>query len=173
MVQIGEIVGAHGIRGEVRVRSLTAEPRAVAAYGPLHDLAGRRMLRLRARGTSGGVVICAIEGVADRNGAEALKGVRLHVPRSRLPRTAEDEFYPADLIGLAAETADGKPAGRVIGVHNFGAGDLIVVAGEDGERWVPFTRRAVPTVDLAAGRIVIDPPVETGGEDAEDGGAAP
>ena len=158
-VLVGAIAGAHGVRGAVRIRSFTDDPAAVAAYGPVFDEAGARRLVLKIVGPTKGGVLAEIEGVRDRNAAEALQGVRLYVPREALPAPGEDEFYQADLVGLAVETADGTALGRVRAVQNFGAGDLLEVERPDGSTVsLPFTRAAVPVVDIAGGRIVADPP---------------
>jgi 16S rRNA processing protein RimM len=161
------IVGApHGVRGAVRIKSFTDAPEAIANYGALEDESRERRFTLRVVGTAkgDGMVIAQISGVADRDRAEALRGLRLYAPRAALPATAEDEFYHADLVGLAAMLEDGTALGTVIAVHDFGAGDMIEVARE-GHRsrggqpvLVPFTRAAVPVVDIAGGRLVIDPP---------------
>lgn len=165
-VCLGMIVAAHGIRGEVKVRSFTENPHALTGYGPLTDPSGR-VLKLKLHGaakpTAGGAMLRAsVEGVTDRNGAEALRNTRLMVPRSALPAAAEGEYYHADLVGLQAETPVGEALGRVVAVQNFGAGDLldILPAGAVSTRdsvLVPFTDAAVPTVDLAAGRLVVNP----------------
>jgi 16S rRNA processing protein RimM len=157
---VGVITGAQGVRGAVRVKSFTATPEDVAAYGPVADEAGTRSLTLRIVGTAKGVVIAKIAGVEDRDAAEAMKGMRLYVERSVLPAAGEEEYYHADLLGLAVELRDGTLLGRVRAVHEYGAGDSIEVAREagGGSVLVPFTRAAVPIVDLAGGRLVIDPP---------------
>jgi 16S rRNA processing protein RimM len=156
------IVGApHGVRGAVRIKSFTDEPGAVANYGTLADESGTKRFALRVIGNvkGDGMVIAALSGVADRDQAEALRGLRLYAPRSALPPAGEDEFYHADLIGLAATLEDGTMLGKVIAVHDFGAGDVIEIARAAGPPvLVPFTRAAVPVVDIAAGRIVVDPP---------------
>jgi 16S rRNA processing protein RimM len=158
-VCVGIIVGAHGVKGAVRVKSFTEEPGDVAAYGPLSDEAGRRSLRLEVIGGTKGAVIARIEGVSDRKGAEALAGTRLYLPRAALPEPEADEYYHADLLGLAAELADGTPLGKVCAVHDFGAGDVIEVERDGGASLlVPFTRQIVPVVDLKGGRLVINPP---------------
>lgn len=155
------IVGAHGVRGGVRIKSYTAHPADVAAYGPVEDQTGRRRFTLTLMGEAGeSVVIARADGIDDRNAAEALKGTRLYVPRAALPLTGDDEFYYADLIGLAAMRPDGTPLGIVASVANHGAGDILDIRLAEGDRLVsvPFTRAVVPTVDIAGGRIVIDPP---------------
>lgn len=163
-VLLGLVVGAHGIKGLVRVLSYTEEPADIAAYGALADETGRRMTLAvagRAPGTKA-VLIARVAGVADRNAAEALKGRRLYVHRAALPRLADaDEFYRSDLVGLEAVGADGGPLGRVTGVLNYGAGDVLEIQRNGrAPLLVPFTRSAVPRVDLAAGRLVVVPPEE-------------
>jgi len=159
LVCLGRIAGAWGVKGGVRIRSYTAEPLDIAAYGPLTDETGAGSYRVRAERVAKGMVLAWIDGVADREAAEALKGVRLYVPRERLPETAPDEFYHEDLIGLEARLADGAPLGRVISVQEYGAGDMLEVKlGTGATVLVPFTRAMVPEIDLAAGRVVVDPP---------------
>jgi 16S rRNA processing protein RimM len=158
---VGVIVGAHGVRGAVRVKPFTAEAAAVAGYGPVEDETGTRRFELRLVGEGKGVVIATVKGVEDRDAAEALKGLRLYVAREALPPPDAEEFYHADLIGLDAMTRSGERLGKVRAVHDYGAGDSLeidVAAG--GTLLVPFTRRAVPEIDLAAGRLVVDPPEE-------------
>ena len=176
MVCVGVVAGAHGVRGLVRVKSFTERPEDIVAYGPLSDEGGARTLILTLAGRSKGQLLARIEGVADRDAAEALKGVRLHVPRAALPEPEADSFYHGDLIGLAAEYPDGRPLGRVRAVHDFGAGtvlELTLAAG--GAAMLPFTRDVVPLVDLAGGRLVADPPaglMPEGDDDDDDDGSA-
>lgn len=170
-VCVGVVVGAHGVRGSLRVKPFTEDPAAVAAYGSVEDEAGERRFRLKVTGLAKGVVTVTAHGVADRDAAEALKGTRLYVARSRLPAPEEDEFYYSDLVGLAAELADGTALGTVKGVFDFGAGDVIELALADGRtEMLPFTRVVVPVVDVAAGRLVVVPPavVEARGGDEGD-----
>ena len=161
-VVVAQVGAAHGVKGEVRVKAFTARPADIAAYGPLEDAGGRRfeIAALRpAAGTSPDMLVVRFAGVGDRNRAETLNGLELSVPRDRLPLAAEDEFYHADLIGLTAATPDAVILGTVTAVQNFGAGDLIEIAPPRGETiLVPFTRTAVPEVDLVARRIVVDLP---------------
>ncbi|MEZ5774718.1 MAG: ribosome maturation factor RimM [Hyphomicrobiaceae bacterium] len=157
-IVLGLITGAHGIRGEVVIRPFTAEPEAIADYGPLSDRAGARAFVIRSpRAVKAGVVV-RIEGIADRNAAEALKGTELYVARSALPEPEADEWYHADLIGLAAVAPDGSAIGRVVAVQNFGAGDLIEIErpGRRETALVPFRDAFVPAVDIEAGRLVVD-----------------
>jgi len=156
------VVGApHGVRGAVRIKSFTDDPGAIASYGALEDESGARCFMLRVIGDAkgDGMVIAKLSGVEDRDRAEALRGLRLYAPRAALPAPAEDEFYHADLVGLAAALADGSKLGTIVAVHDFGAGDMIEVARAEGQPvLVPFTRAAVPLVDIAGGRVVIEPP---------------
>jgi 16S rRNA processing protein RimM len=159
---VGQVAGARGLKGEFFVRTFTADPQGFAQYGPLSNEAGDRLFGVRVVGVAKNGVIARAEGIEDRSAAEALRGTRLYVSRGVLPPAAEDEFYHADLIGLEAETgADDVPSrrlGRVTAVHDFGAGAILEIE-EAGSRsfMVPFTKAAVPEVDLAGGRIVIAP----------------
>jgi 16S rRNA processing protein RimM len=172
LVCVGQVTGAHGVRGLVKLTSFTSEPAAVAAYGPLTDESGTRRFALALKGQVKGHFLAAIEGVQDRDVAEALAGTRLFVERDRLPAADEEEFYHADLIGLAAVTPDGVLLGRVAALHNFGAGDLVEIALEGGGRpLLPFDRLTVPEIDIAGGRIVIDPPAGLLDREAQDGAA--
>jgi len=160
-VCIAVITGPHGVRGQVRVKSFTEEPDGVMAYGPVTDVAGARQFRLKPAGVSRGQMLARIDGVTDRNAAEALRGVELYVDRDRLPQPEEDEFYYADLIGLQAVDEAGNEIGSVRAMQNFGAGDLIEIAVAGGRvELYPFTREVVPVIDLDAGRVVVVPPPE-------------
>jgi 16S rRNA processing protein RimM len=160
---VGQIAGARGLKGEFFVRTFTADPRGLAKYGPLSSEAGDRLLQISIAGVTKNGLVVRAKGIEDRSAAEALRGVRLYVSREVLPPAAEDEFYYADLIGLKAEIsgANDLPSrglGRVTAVHDFGAGPVLEI-NEPGSPsfMVPFTKAAVPEVDLAAGRIVIAP----------------
>jgi 16S rRNA processing protein RimM len=156
---VGVVTGPHGIRGAVRLKSFTANPEDIGAYGPLSDGTGTRRFDLRVTGRVKDALIAEIAGIRDRNGAEALKGLQLHVDRDRLPPPEDDEFYHADLIGLRAELGNGDFLGHVTGLHDFGAGQSIEIAAVAGETlMVPFTKAAVPVIEIAAGRLVVDPP---------------
>lgn len=155
-VLVGEIGRPHGVRGLVRLRAFTADPAAIASYGPLTDESGERRYELALLADG----LARVEGVADRAAAARLTGTRLYVERAALPPPEEDEFYLADLIGLRAETAAGGPLGRVRSVEEHGAGVFLVLDGPP-ERLVPFTRACVPVVDTAAGKVVVEPPEET------------
>jgi len=165
---VGVVVGAHGLTGQLRVKSFTQRPADVAAYGPVEAEAegsAPRRLRLRVTGEGKGFVLARVDGVADRNAADALKGARLFVPRAALPAPGEDEFYSADLLGLAAEDGEGRALGRVSGLFDFGAGEVIEIDGPGGRQMLPFTRATVPVVDIAGGRVVVAPPATVGDED--------
>jgi 16S rRNA processing protein RimM len=178
-VCLGVVAGAHGVRGLVRVKPFTEEPGGVAAYGPVETADGSRRFRIEATGMAKDLVICRLEGIADRDAAQALRGTELYVSRDKLPAADDDDgWYHADLVGLRAEGVDGRDYGRVVAVHNFGAGDLLEIAPSDGGPTVlmSFIDDNVPEVDIAGGRIVIDPPRGTfdGGDEGEeaDGEAA-
>jgi 16S rRNA processing protein RimM len=165
MILMGAIAGVHGVKGEVKVKSFTGDPLAIAAYGPLFDDAGRSFdLKLSSKSAKDAVVIARIAGIADRNAAEALKGRRLYAPREALPEIAEpDEFYAADLIGLGVEDHAGRRLGTVADLQDHGAGPVLVIEGgaaadSKGAFDLPFADRFVPAVDLAARRIVVDLP---------------
>jgi 16S rRNA processing protein RimM len=163
-ILVAEIGVAHGLRGEVRLRSFTEDPMAVQDYGVLEGEDGTQTFAIESLKPAKGCLIARFAGVADRTAAEALRGAKLFVPRDRLPAPEDETFYYADLIGLAAVTGDGQTLGKVVAVHNFGAGDLIEVeAGAGGTVMLPFTAAVVPTIDLAAGRLVVDPPAGTFG----------
>ncbi len=155
---LGAIAGAFGVKGEVRLKSFCAEPAAIADYGPLATEDGRSFTITITRPLKGAFA-ARLSGVTDRDAAEALRGTRLYADRARLPPTGEDEFYHADLIGLAVLDTGGAPLGTVKAVHDHGAGDLLEVERRGRESvLLPFTRATVPTVDLVAGRLIADPP---------------
>jgi len=158
-VCVGVVTGPHGVQGAVRIKSFTEMPEDVARYGPLGDESGARCFELRLIGAGKGVVLARLSGVDDRNQAEALRGQRLYLPRSALPQPDAEEYYHADLIGLEAVLGDGKPVGRVRAIHDFGAGDTLELERPGAPPvMVPFTRAVVPSIELAAGRLVLDPP---------------
>ena len=162
---IGVISGPYGVRGAVRIKSFTADPVDVAAYGDVSDESGKRHFTLTVTGTAKGAVRALIKGINDRDAAEALKGVKLFVPRTVLPVLAEEEYYYCDLVGLDAVLADGTPLGVIKAVQNYGAGDMIEIEEKGGNAIIiPFTRDAVPEVDFAGSRIVVTPPEELEGE---------
>lgn len=161
---LGKIVGAHGVRGRVRIRAFTAEPQAVAGYGPVLTADGHVLTLLAPQVAAKGMVIASVTGITDRDAAEALAGQSFSVERAKLPPTrAPDEYYQADLIGLAAVDPEGRALGAVAAVHDYGAGPLLELdLPSGGSRLVPFTREVALEVDLSSGRIVLALPVETG-----------
>ena len=162
-ILVGRIGAAHGIAGEVRITTFTAEPLAIGSYGPLlTDRPGITVAIEKAR-QSKGVVIARLEGVADRNAAEALNGTALYITREKLPPPEdEDDFYHSDLIGLEARLGDGSVLGEVIAIPNFGASDLIEVRDQrSGDTYLyPFTKAVVPIVRIDEGYLVIEVPVD-------------
>lgn len=161
LVCVAVVAAPHGVRGALRLRCFTERPENVARYGPVYDESGTRLFRLAVVGAARDGVIVTAEGVTDRDAAERLRGVRLHVPRSALPETGEDEFYVADLVGLEAVLPDGARFGRIAAVSNFGAGDVVELAAADGATLtLPFTRDCFPEIDVAARRVVCRPPAE-------------
>ncbi len=161
LVCLGEVLGAHGVRGAVRIKSFAMNVSDIAAYGPLQSEDGGKRFELTVRGVSRGAVLAEIDGIDRREAAAALRGTRLYVRREALPDTAEDDFYHADLIGLSARTASGESYGVVCGIYDYGAGDVIEIERDkDTPILFPFTRENVPEIDLAAGCLVIDPPAE-------------
>lgn len=159
-VCVAAVASPHGIRGALKLRCFTARPEDAVAYGPLYDKQGNR-LPLKVIGSSRGGILVEVEGIADRNAAEALRGVELFVPRTALPDLGPDEFYHTDLEGLDVLRADGARLGVVRALANFGAGDILEVLADDGRTIaLPFDQATVRSVDLAAGRVVVEPPPE-------------
>ncbi len=170
-VLLAVVLGAHGLKGEVRVKTFTATPEQLSAYGPLHARDGRAFtVTLLRPGVGAAKVNEAVVGfaeISDRDAAEALKGTELFIARTALPAAEEDEFYHADLIGLDADDAEGRRLGKVLSVQNYGAGDVLVLVTETGDEiWLAFTRQNVPEIDVKNGRIVVVVPdeVEAGDE---------
>lgn len=160
-VCVAQIGAAHGLRGEVRLRSFTADPEAIASYGPLESEDGARRFEIEALRPAKDHFVARLVGIGDRDAAEKLTNLKLYVARDRLPPVEDDDtFYQADLVGLAAVTPDGTALGTVKAIHNFGAGDIVEIAfdGDDTPMMVPFTADAVPTVDIKGKRIVVVPP---------------
>jgi 16S rRNA processing protein RimM len=167
---VARIGAAHGVRGQVKLWTFTEDPLAVKQYGPLSTKDGSRQFEVTHVREAKDHLVATLKGIATRNDAERLNGIELYVARDRLPATEEDEYYHADLIGLAAITTADKPLGRVLAIHNFGAGDIIEIAPPQGPTLLlPFTNAVVPTVDLAGGRVVIELPQEIEGEIDGDG----
>ena len=154
------------MRGAVKLWTFTEDPLAVRRYGPLTTKDGTRQFEVVTAREANGHLVATLKGVATREEAERLNGVELYIAREKLPDTDEDEYYHADLIGLVAVNAVNEPLGRVIAIHNFGAGDIIEIAPPHGATMLlPFTNAVVPTVDLENGRVVIVLPDEIDGDD--------
>jgi len=165
-VCVARIGAAHGVRGAVKLWTFTEEPLAVQSYGPLMTKDGARRFEIANLRAAKDHLVATFKGIASRNDAEKLNGIELYVPREKLPATDDGEYYHADLVGLAAVTATDEPLGRVVAIHNFGAGDIIEIAPPKGATLLlPFTNAVVPTVDLAGGRVVIELPQEIEGEE--------
>lgn len=160
LVCLGAVAGAYGVRGEVRLKSFCAVPEDVAAYGALRSEDGSRSFTVTLGRPVKGGYAARLSGIATKEQADALKGLRLFAARSALPEPEEDEYYHADLIGLAVMDTGGVLLGHVRAVHDHGAGDLLEIHGPTLRNTVllPFTQAAVPTVDLKGGRLVADPP---------------
>ena len=165
-VCVARIGAAHGVRGAVRLWTFTEDPLAVKDYGPLMTRDGTRQFEVTHAREAKDHLVVTLKGVASRDDAERLNGLELYVPRDRLPETDDGEYYHTDLIGLVAVTTTEQPLGKVIAIHNFGAGDIIEIAPPHGATMLlPFTNAVVPTVDLASGRVVIELPQEVDGDD--------
>lgn len=172
---LGVVTGAHGVRGEVKIKTFTAAAEGIASYGPLTDESGARSFAvLSARAIKNGLVVARLSGVGTRDDAERLAGVKLHAPRSALPPPDEDEFYVADLIGLEAKSDLGRALGRVVAVYNFGAGDLLEIReGAGAALLLPFTMSATPIVDIPSGVVIVaEAALKTIGGEAEEAGEA-
>ena len=169
-ILFARIGGAHGVRGEVRVKSFCEDPDSLKSYSPLAAADGRLFHIERLRPAKDMLVV-KFRGVDDRNAAEALNGTELYVDRDRLPAAEEEEFYHADLIGLTALTEAAEAIGTVVAVQNFGAGDILEIAPARGPSLLlPFTKESVPLVDIQAGRIVVAPPAEIADDEPENEG---
>lgn len=163
---VARIGAAHGVRGAVKLWTFTEDPLAVQRYGPLTTKDGARQFEVTHAREAKDHLVATLKGIVTREDAERLNGLELYVAREKLPATDDDEYYHADLIGLAAVTTADAPLGRVVAIHNFGAGDIIEIAPPQGSTLLlPFTNAVVPSVDLAAGRVVIELPPETDGDD--------
>jgi 16S rRNA processing protein RimM len=163
---VARIGAAHGVRGAVKLWTFTEDPLAVRDYGPLLTKDGARQFEVAQVREARDHLVATFKGVATREDAERLNGIELYVAREKLPETDDDEYYHADLIGLAAVNTADEPLGRVAAIHNFGAGDIIEIAPPHGPTLLlPFTNAVVPTVDLKGGRVVIELPKEIEGDD--------
>ncbi len=163
LILVGRVGGAFGVRGEVRIATFTADPMALLSYRDLKRKDGSAALTLASGRPSKGGLIARAKEVASKEEADALRGLELYVPRDALPAPDENEFYLADLIGLAVVTAEGEALGRIKAVPNFGAGDMLEIEPPDGKAtwYLPFTEEAVPEVKIAEGRVVAVRPAET------------
>ena len=169
LVVIGAVAGAHGVRGDAKLKAF-GDPAALCRYGPLLNEDGQVVLTPKgSKPGANGLVIAWFEERLTREQVQALKGTRLCVPRDALPAPEEDEFYHADLIGLSVQSVKGEALGRVASVQDFGAGDLLEIDGPDGRWFLPFTKAAVPHVDLKAGTLTADPPEADEGDEPEAG----
>ncbi len=157
---VGAIAGSFGVRGEVRLKSFCAEPDAIDTYGPLSSEDGKTHWDVQVTRPIKGGFAAKLSGVATKEAADALRGIRLYAPRDKLPALPDDEFYHADLIGLTVVDTGGVELGRIKAVLNHGAGDLLEIAvkGRRQPILLPFTLANVPTVDLGAGRVIADLP---------------
>ena len=168
-VLLAAVMGAQGLKGEVKVKTFTDTPGALRGYGTLHTASGRKLKITAFRSAKPGEAVIAFEGVHDRNAAEALKGEQLFVAREALPAADEEEFYHADLIGLEARDGEGRMIGKVSNLHNYGASDVIEISRADGDHvLMAFTKETVPVIKVTEGYIVIAIP-----EDDEDEGPHP
>ena len=162
LILVGRVAGAFGVRGEVRVNAYTDDPVALVRYRDLMGADGGPALTLTTGRPHKGALVARAKEVSTREEAEALRGLELFVPRDLLPAPDEDEFYLADLIGLAAVSPEGAAIGRIKNVQNFGAGDLLEIAPPSGPTWwLPFTNEAVPDVRIADGLVVVVRPAES------------
>ena len=169
-VCIARIGAAHGVRGAVKLWTFTEDPFAVKRYGPLSTKDGARQFEVTSAREAKGHLVAQLKGITTRDEAERLNGIELYVPREKLPATDEDEYYHADLIGLAAVTTADEALGRVVAIHNFGAGDILEIAPPHGATMLlPFTNAVVPTIDIAGGRVLIELPQEVEGDSPEAG----
>ena len=128
LICVGAIAGAFGVGGEVRIKSFCTEPTDIASYGVLFSEDGSREFRITLTRPVAGGLGARIAGVTSKEAADALRGTSLHVPRSRLPSLPGDEYYHADLIGLAAYDTGGELLGKVTAIYNHGAGDIVEIS---------------------------------------------
>ena len=165
---VARIGAAHGVRGAVKLWTFTEDPLAVKRYGRLATKDGARHFEVASAREAKGHLVATLKGITTREEAERLNGLELYIAREELPDTDENEYYHADLIGLAAVTPADQPLGHVIAIHNFGAGDIIEIAPPHGPTLLlPFTNAVVPTVDIAGGRVIIALPEEIEGDNEE------
>jgi 16S rRNA processing protein RimM len=163
LILMGVFGAPQGVRGEIRVKSLTGEASAIGAYGPLTNKGRTRSFAFESlRPLKDDMLVARVTGVSTREAAEALRNVEIFARRDQLPPPDEDEFYYDDLVGLEAVDVEGARLGRVISLMNHGAGDVLEIAPADGGETLllPFTKSVAPRIDFAAGRVVIEPPSE-------------
>ena len=162
LILVGIFGAAHGVRGELRLKSYTGDPMAIADYPRLSDESGKRTFKIiSARPVKDDILVVRVDGIADRTAAEKLTNTSLFIARADLPPADEEEFYHADLLGLRAETRDGALIGTIANVLNFGAGDILDVRPEIGDNLLlPFTKKVVPIVEIANKRVIVDLPDE-------------
>lgn len=158
LIQLGVVVSAHGVNGQVKVKSFTADPYDLTAYGSLTDREGGHIHVLKIVGEQKGLLIASVQGVTERLAAESLRGTELFVPRSALPQPDEGEFYHEDLIGLSVLLADGSAYGHVHAVHDYGGGPLLEIDREGERALFSFSAATFPDVDIHAGTLVFVPP---------------
>jgi 16S rRNA processing protein RimM len=168
LLLVGRVAGAFGVQGELRITTFTADPMALVAYRTLLRDDGSPGLTLTGGRMAKGGIVARAKEVADRNQAEVLRGLQLFIPRASLPPPEEDEFYLADLIGLAVVSPEGEAMGSIKAVNDFGAGDLLEIAPAHGASWwLPFTKANVPEVDIAGGKVTAIRPAETQADEEE------
>lgn len=159
-VCLGAVVGVHGVRGEVKVRSFAEVPEDIDSYGPVENESGDKVFEIKVTGHSKELLRIKIRGIDDRNTALSLKGTGFYVERDKLPQLEdEEEFYHADLIGLKAKLSSSQEVvGEIVGIYNFGAGDLldIKIASTGKSELLPFTKEYVPTVNIKDGYIIVE-----------------
>lgn len=153
------IAGAQGIRGQVRLRSFTDDPESIFDYKPLTSEDGARVFKIKQDGINKDMFIASVDGVTDRNGAEALRGTKLFIDRAKLPKAKKGQYYESDLIGLLAKDGQGKDYGKILGTHNYGAGTFLEIGVTKKDSFMlPFTDVCVPEIDIKAGFILVNPP---------------
>ena len=159
LICVGAVTGTRGVKGDLRIKSFTADPQDITSFGALYDKTGNVSYELKVTGKAKDQLIGRITGTPDRTAAEKLKGLQFFVPRDNFPTVDDDEYYFSDLIGLNVEDTEGKALGTISSVENFGAGDILEIAGViNGGLMVPFNKITVPQVDIQNGVLVIDPP---------------
>lgn len=161
LICVGAFAGSYGVQGDVRLKSFCAEPTAIADYGPLYTEDGSREFVITLLRPVAGGFGARVTGVTSKEQADALRGVSLFADRAKMPSLPDDEFYYADLIGLEAFDTGGVSLGRITNVENHGAGDILEIGAKG--LLIPFTLAAVPTVDLASRRVIVDIPDEVEG----------